>query len=533
MNALGKQLLSLILILSLAIPALAQDWFDNNDSLTELAHLAPSDSALFAALDLSKTMSSEEIALMLTSLVKEAGGPNALAEMKRELGDVDEIATVFGTRMVIAVVAPQGEEPQAILAWEAKQPDKAADLLKAVGMIPSRDADKTIKIGDSTFDFIGQGGFGIYQDYLIISNSPEALRSTLVEGQSLHDQPEFHDYMARVSVDQGLLFYGEIPDAFVQELPDLESLSHLLASLGVSDHELVTQIYAVLNKDGKLTRALLSEPGILKGEAARFIPDDWGFMVTFHLGYVHRFINHLQEDHPQLARDLVDARQDVEEEIGVRLQELLKVVEGEVSISSNGLAMLPLYYLGMGSHAEYKLTVTMPVKDNLAAQALLRGAWERLDLKTEKLLDDIVVVSGAELCYVIEKQQLLMSYGPSALETLRECLALREGDSLISRPEVTAQFPVANGVAFAYLDLRPLIQGAQNIPHLGFLESILLSRDAILDSTTAMSVQPDGLKLVGTGGMPLVAGVGVGAAFFLGTSFDNKAAGSEEVRTEY
>jgi hypothetical protein len=516
----GRQLLTLFITLLLSVSAVADSWFDNDDSLTDLARLAPSDAALFVALDLSRTVSPEDLAGMLRELVEKVGGTDAVVKMEREIGNIDELSRVFGTRMVLSLRPPKDGKSEILFAWEAKQPDQAVQALKATGLIPARAADKTIEVGDSTFEFIKNGGFGIYQDYLIISNSPELLKSALVDKESLRDKVGFHNGVGLVDVEQGILIYGKVPEDFVGALPGLDTLGHLLAGIDVSREQFLTAIIAVLNKDGSLTRALLSKPGTLNGQAARYIPEDWGLMVSFHLGYVHRFIESLEEDAPTLAGPLVYAKKDIESEFGVSLEEFLEMVDGEVSFSSNGLRTAPLYYMGYDTDTDYKLTLTMPVKEPLAVQSLLRESWIRWGLQTEKLLDDIVVAPDVEMCFVVHKKQLIVSFGPKSLETLRECLALREGESLMSRPGVAQHYPIHNAAASAYVDLRPTVKELRTDGRFGTIGSLLLllDNDAVLEGTTNLTVHSDGLRLIGTGGMPLFAGAGAGGYLIFGAS---------------
>ena len=350
------------------------------------------------------------------------------------------------------------------------------------------------------------------------------------QGWSLSHNSTFQQRVKRLNVDQGLLVYAKPPADIPAAYAQLESLHYLLAGLDISDSGFLTQAYASLDKDGSLTRALLSEPGTLSGDAARYIPKDWGFMASFHLGYVQRFISQLQKDEPGLAAPLVEAREEFESQIGVELGELLRVLEGEVSISSNGLRHAPLYYLGVDPTIDYKLTVTMPLKDPRAAQSLLKAAWSRLELDSEKLPDGAVLVSAAQLSYIVEQRLLIISYGPNSLKTLRECLVLRKGESLLSHPGVAGHYPLKSAVGSAYINLRPMIEELRHFDELGLVESLLfLDSDAIVEGTTELTVRSDGLMLEGTGGMPLFAGTGAAGAYLLFGIAPNSEASEVEI----
>lgn len=531
MNSPAKNLTALLILL-LSYSALADNWFKNSDSVTDLARLAPAESVFFVSLDISQTFSNEELIARVKKTVEQAGGPRAVRQLEQEIGPVDEFAKIFGSRAMIALTPPSQGEPTVVFALEVTDHQAAVKALKAIHFIPGREVDKTVKIKGATFSWIGKGGYGPFEDYLLISNSPEALKKTLEEGQNLHSQKAFHDHVARVRVDQGVLMYGEVPHEFTKDFQELQALTHVLAGLGIYHHEFITQVYALLNTDNEIAKALLSEGGTLKGEAARFIPDSWGFMASFHLGYVHRFLSHIEQNNPDLARHFVRDLEQMEKAIGVTMEELLAVLDGEVSISSNGMRLLPVLFFGYGSSSsmDYKLTVTMPVRDVHAAHFLMKRAWKRLGLKTDKRMDDIIVVNGVELAYIVERQskQLIMSYGPSSVKTLRHCLTLRESYSLASRKNLSSHYPVKNGIASGYLDLRPVVEQLEQVPQLGSIETIL-GANAALDGVLNLTVQPDGLKLAGTGGIPMLLGVGVGAGFFL---VDEWSGGSEAVQVK-
>ena len=108
MTSPSRYLLAL-LILVLSASSLADDWFTNDDSVTDLAHMAPRGSALFVGVDLSETFTSDQIGKLLESTVRRLGGPRALDKVERELGNpVEQFSKVFGTRAFLAIRPPQG-----------------------------------------------------------------------------------------------------------------------------------------------------------------------------------------------------------------------------------------------------------------------------------------------------------------------------------------------------------------------------------------------------------------------------------------
>lgn len=516
MIAPSRYLLAL-LILFLSASSLADDWFTNDDSITDLAHMAPRGSALFVGVDLSETFTSTQIGKLLESTVRRIGGPGAMAKVERELGNpVEQFSKIFGTRAFLAIRPPQGGPPVLVLGLETRDGSQAATLLKTAGVIPSRKVDRTVEVAGSNFQFIGKGGYGTYEDYLLISNSPEALKQTLEEGESLHDEALFQHYIAKVAVTQGVLAYGEIPDELASRMPEVKAVSHLLAGLGIQRGLFTTQAYALLNKEAGLSKALLSEAGTLKGEAARTIPNDWGFMASFDLRYLDNVLSRLEQERPDIAGEIKREISGVEKMTGVTIKQLLEVIDGEVTISSNGLSLLPKAFMGMSGHdaLDYRLTVTMPVKDGLATRLLMKNAWDRLDLKAERLYDDIVEVKGAEVCYIVHDDQLIMSYGSSALVTLRQCLALRFAESLASRANLTSHYPIKNGIAAGYLDLKPALESFGPLPGRSKIEE-LLGPNPSLDGITSLKVQRNGLKAEGTGGVTMLLGTGVGLGAYI------------------
>lgn len=518
MTSPSRYLLAL-LILVLSASSLADDWFTNDDSVTDLAHMAPRGSALFVGVDLSETFTSDQIGKLLESTVRRLGGPRALDKVERELGNpVEQFSKVFGTRAFLAIRPPQDGPPVLVLGLETRDGGQASTLLKTAGVIPSRKVDRTVEVAGSDFQFIGKGGYGTYGDYLLISNSPEALKQTLEEGESLHDEALFQRYMAKVAVNQGLLAYGDVPEELSSRMPELKAISHLLAGVGVQQGQFITQAYALLNKETGLSKALLSEAGTLKGDAARYIPNEWGFMASFDLRYLDNFLHRLEQERPDLAKDILGEMGQVEKMIGVTVDQLLDVIDGEVTVSSNGLSLLPKAFLATSSHSDldYRLTVTMPVKDALATRLMMKNAWKRLDLKAERLYDDITEVKGVEVCYVVQDDQLIMSYGSSALTTLRQCLALRFAESLASRGTLISHYPIKNGIAAGYLDLEPALTSFGPLPGRAKLEE-LLGPNPALDGITFLTVQANGLKAQGTGGVTMLLGTGAGLGYYMFT----------------
>ena len=134
----------------------------------------------------------------------------------------------------------------------------------------------------------------------------------------------------------------------------------------------------------------------------------------------------------------------------------------------------------------------------------------------KQVYDDITEVKGVEVCYVVQDDQLIMSYGSSALTTLRQCLALRFAESLASRGTLISHYPIKNGIAAGYLDLEPALTSFGPLPGRAKLEE-LLGPNPALDGITFLTVQANGLKAQGTGGVTMLLGTGAGLGYYMFT----------------
>lgn len=493
----------------------AQDWFSNDDQLNDLATMAPADSLLFLAADVTGILTESRILKLKNTLPQSSFARDFVEGTERRIGyPIENLSRVVGPRAFFSVNDGYGR-PGIVVGIEVQDRVKALRLFRLLGAIPPATTLKPKRIGEVEFQVKRDAGYGFYGDYLVFSNSVPSMESVFAEKESLAQSTDFPNGTDTIMVKRGLIAFLRDPGKFERDFRDI---SHVLAGLGMREGNIFSNLLVLLKDDSSLAPALLSSGGEFTGKAAAFIPREWGFMVSFHLGYLQSFRHQLKVHDPKLSGRFEEEAQKVEAGLGITLDDLMKVSTGEVAISSNGFRMAPSLFFLTYDHSHdslpYQLTVHISLKDQAGTKSLLRGAWRKLGLDFRTSYDEVTQVPKIELAYSIVGDQLIMSYGKSAVRTLRTSLALTPAQRLSSNPKVQAHVPQGSSVAAAYLDFRPVVQELNSVADLSPYQ-VLLGRKDLMDATLVLKTTKKGLKLTGTGGAPVAIMTGFGAGFWL------------------
>lgn len=513
------------------IPGLAQDWFSNHDTIPELARMAPQDSDLFIALNLGELLAPERVKKMKEGLATNDFSKGQLRGLESGIGyPLEDLGQVMGPRAFVSV----NKEKKAILIGvEAQDPQRVKEFFAMLGLLSNHSPGEKKSIGDQSFRRSGRSTYGLYQDYFLITNKEQTLQSVFAERQTLDKAPAFQAHQSRVMVEQGAFVYGHPPAGMGTPFSGFE---YLLASLGMSHSEFLSQAFVVVRQESGMGSALLSHASTLTGEAARFVPNEWGFLATLDLGYLQRVREKAVRAESPSGKELNENLEEAEQMFGVTLPEILKVSTGEVSISSNGAALAPKHFLGIqqddSSATPYALTVTLSLTDSRAADLLLKRAWQRHSLRLSKRYDGIAVVSGTELAYKVmhDSDLLILSYGTEAEDTLRSCLALRNDQSLLSRDKLRRQFPQPHCISSVYFDMEPVVRETRSL--LGGNPALAMLAGADLENVARLEATKEGLYMRSSGGTPLLLTAAGAAFFWLKTGNPNSAA-PETVEQDY
>jgi hypothetical protein len=238
-------------------------------------------------------------------------------------------------------------------------------------------------------------------------------------------------------------------------------------------------------------------------------------MTSFHLGYLDRVNRKLRERKHPLAALVGGGLSAAQNMTGITLPELLRVSNGEVVVSSNGLLLAPSHLTDRrpNSSETYKLTVAVSLTDPRGAEALMRRAFRSLDFERQVEVDGVVSVPQADLAYTVHGRTLLIGYGPSALSTLRTSLRLTPAESLASEPTLKEHFPVDRAVAASYFDLQPFASEFSGYPQTRDMFAWVKDGDRF-DAVAQLTVDNRSLRLTGSGGVPLLLGAGFGSLLY-------------------
>ncbi len=501
-----RTVFAMILLLTLTAGGQAEEWFlDRGERLRVMAEMAPSDSLFFGALDVSHLGSDRQLQRILREGRQRLG-----------LGDWKRPAEHLTGRAFVAVFErAQPTRPDFVLGFELHQRETGLEAFREWSGLSASHGEMR-SLGQHRFRFGPNGGYGLVQNFLLLTNSEKALAEVLEEGQSLAGEGSFRDAFGALSLEQGAVIF--VPFKPLQELNGeaaLEAFRFFVAGLDVSGGSLDSEAVLRMAPDTELGQAFLAPGGRLTGRGARFIPVDWGFLASFDLNYGRLALERLSSLYPGL-RVLDPALQS---KIGLSLQELGELCQGEVVLSSNGLKLLPELLSGhhqAGRRPPYRIFVSLALADVTRARELVALAFRRLSYEPLEV-DEVWGIDQLELAYHFREQEqlLLLCYGAQARQSLRTSLDLKPEESLQEKVASSQLFPVDKAVCAGMVDASAVFERLAHWTPFQLVEG-MQPQDGSSAATWRLMVGQRSLRWESRSPLPLAVGAGMGAILYLG-----------------